>query len=149
MVRGVVGSPMSLPDLSQLPLNEHRALVLHRQARRAVFEAWEAWEEAAKRYRQLVERVCAEELSPLPCRVFRPRYDERDRAAMYANRKLDVWIAAQAREEAVFQQVRQLLPSEGVLRPPAGRVYERFPMLARGLSDSDRTRSLGLGITHV
>ena len=29
----------------------------------------------------------------------------------------------------MFQQVRHMLPSEGegVLRPPAGRVYERFP----------------------
>ena len=32
-----------------------------------------------------------------------------------------------AHEESVFQQVRDHLPSQGVLRPPAGRVYERFP----------------------
>ena len=139
---------MSLPDLSQLPLNEHRALVLHRQARRAVAEAWEAWEEAAGRYRQRLTAWIFERTTQIT-REYRFPPEALRLAAIDANRKLDVWLAAQAHEEAVFQQVRQLLPSEGVLRPPAGRVYERFPMLARGLSDSDRTRSLGLGITHV
>ena len=39
----------------------------------------------------------------------------------------------------MFQQVRHMLPSEGegVLRPPAGRVYERFPERAREEEDSD------------
>ena len=136
MIREAIGEPMSLPDLSQLPLNEHRALVLHRQARRAVFEAWEAWEEAAKRYRQRRNAWNWERTSQ-KTREYRAPPETLNLAAIDANRKLDVWIAAQAREEAVFQQVRHLLPSEGVLRPPAGRVYERFPERAREEEDSD------------
>ena len=137
MVRGDVGAPMSLPDLSQLPLNEHRALVLHRQARRAVVEAWEAWEEAARRYRQLVSTWEAEQTSQLN-RMFRPRYEELNGAARDANRKLDAWLAAQAHEEAVFQQVRHLLPSEGKgsRRTPSPHVHERFPERAEEDSDS-------------
>ena len=131
-------SPMSLPDFSQLPLNEHRALVLHRQARRAVSEAWEAWEESANRYRQLVHVHQVDRAFDLT-KVWRPPPEHLYSAAWYANRKLDAWLAAMAHEESVFQQVRDHLPSQGVLRPPAGRFYERFPVSRRRTRTPPRT----------
>ena len=128
---------MSLPDLSQLPLNEHRALVLHRQARRAVAEAWEAWEEAAGRYRQRLTAWIFERTTQIT-REYRFPPEALRLAAIDANRKLDVWLAAQAHEEAVFQQVRHLLPSEGKgsRRTPSPHVHERFPERAEEDSDS-------------
>ncbi len=139
-MRRDVALPMSLPDLSQLPLNEHRALVLHRQARRAVAEAWEAWEAAAARYRQRLNAWIWEKMTQLN-RMYKGPPEMLRLLAIDANRKLDAWLAAQAHEEAVFQQVRHMLPSEGEgsLRPPAGRVYERFPEDhgEKAFSDSD------------